>query len=320
VVHATDRYDPSALPVPHGYELASEERRLLRSRPPAAALEWAAAAFGPNARVLHARSRPGGTSSAIHVVTVDDGHGERHHAVLRRYVRPDVMHEASAEVAIEAAALRLLAASSLPTPRLIAADHSGEAAGVPAVLMSLLPGRIEWAPSPARLEPFLERLAGPLLAIGEVTVPTNAPIPAYRPYELGRTLGPPPWSRLPRRVWDTAVALYQGAPPLPDRRFIHRDYHPGNVLWRRGAVSGVVDWQHASLGALEADVGHCRANLHGHFSAAVADRFLRIWQAISGRTDYHPYWDVAVVLTAPGSYGPPDATLDEFVAAAIARL
>ena len=97
MVHATDRYDPSELPVPHGYELAPEQRRLLRSRPPAVALEWAAAAYGHGARVLHARSLPGGTSSAIHVLTVDDRRGGRHQAVLRRYVRPDVMHEASDE-------------------------------------------------------------------------------------------------------------------------------------------------------------------------------------------------------------------------------
>ncbi len=319
-MRSDDRYDPSTLPVPHGYELASEQRRLLRSRPPAAALDWAAAAFGPGARVLHAHSRQGGTSSAIHVVTVEDGHGRRHRAVLRRYVRPDVLHEAADLATTEAAALRLLATSSLPTPELIAVDLTGAAAGAPAVLMSLLPGRIEWAPSAARLEQFLERLAEPVLAIGDVTVPAGTRIQAYRPYELGRPLGPPPWSRLPRKVWDAAVALYQAAPPTGERRFIHRDYHPGNVLWRRGAVTGVVDWQQASLGALEADVGHCRMNLHWHFSAAVADRFLRIWQAISGRTEYHPYWDVAVVLAPPSSYGPPDAKLDEFVASAISRL
>ncbi len=315
-----DRYDPCTLPVPHGYELTPEERRLLRSRPPAAALEWAAGAFGPGAWVLHARALRGGKSSAVHVVTVDDGRGTRHQAVLRRYVLPEVQHEAAELTATEAAALRLLAASPLPTPELIAADHTGACAGVPSVLMNLLPGRIEWAPSPNGLEPFLARLAEPLLTISEVAVPAGAPILAYRPYELGRELGPPPWTRLPQGVWDEAVALYEAAPPLPERRFIHRDYHPGNVLWRRGAVAGVVDWQHAKLGAPEADVGHCRVNLYWHFSASVADRFLRHWQAISGRTEYHPYWDVAVVLAPPSSYGPPDAKLDEFVAAAVARL
>lgn len=319
-MHEDDRYDPSKLPVPHGYALATEEHRLLRSRPPAAALDWAAAAFGPHARVLHARSRQGGSSSAIHVVTVDDGRGARHQAVLRRYVRPDTEHEAMERVASEAVALRLLASSALPTPELIAVDDTGAAAGVPAVLMSLLPGRIEWAPPPARLERFLARLAETLLAIGEVSLPAGVRVPPYSPYELGRALGPPAWSRLPGKVWEQAVALYEGPPPSPERRFIHRDYHPGNVLWRRGAVTGLVDWQHASLGAIEADVGHCRANLHWHFSAAVADRFLRHWLAISGRTEYHPYWDVAVVLTEASSYGPPDAKLDEFVAAAVARL
>jgi aminoglycoside phosphotransferase (APT) family kinase protein len=319
-VRSDERYDPSTLPTPHGYELAPDQRRLLRSRPPAAALEWAAAAFGPTARVLNASSRRGGSSSAIHVITVDDGHGTRHQAVLRRYVLPEVQHEAADLAATEAAALRLMAASPVPTPELIVADPTGADAGVPTVLMSLLPGRLEWAPAPARLERFLARLVEPLLTISEVAVPPGAGISGYRPYELGRAVGPPPWTRLSSRVWDTAVALYEAAPPLPERRFIHRDYHPGNVLWHRGAITGVVDWQSAKLGAPEADVGHCRVNLCWHFSADVADRFLRHWQAISGRTEYHPYWDIAVVLAPPSSYGPPDAKLDEFVAAAVARL
>ena len=29
---------------------------------------------------------------------------------------------------------------------------------------------------------------------------------------------------------------------------LHRDFDPGNVLWRRGTVSGAVDWQDARTG------------------------------------------------------------------------
>ena len=69
------------------------------------------------------------------------------------------------------------------------------------------------------------------------------------------------------------------------RRFIHRDYHPGNGLWRGGAISGIVDWASASVGAPVADVGHCRVNL----DPAAADRFLAAWRSIAGRDDYD-FW------------------------------
>jgi aminoglycoside phosphotransferase (APT) family kinase protein len=257
-------------------------------------------------------------SSAVHVVAVDDGRGTSHRAVLRRYVRPELQAEEPDLASREATALRVAASAAVPTPELIAVDPTGDEAGVPTVLMTLVPGRIEWAP--ANVEAYLWRLAQPLVLISQVPVPAGVSIPAYRPYELGRPLGPPPWTRLPGRVWDAAVELYEGPPPLSEELFIHRDYHPGNVLWRRGAVSGVVDWASASLGSPEADVAHCRSNLHDHFGRAVADRFLAIWQRVSGRQDFHPYWDIAVVLGPPACYGPPDAGLDEFVGAAISRL
>jgi len=102
--------------------------------------------------------------------------------------------------------------------------------------------------------------------------------------------------------------------------FIHRDYHPGNVLWSGRRVTGIVDWVNASRGAPEADVGHCRANLAGHFDHTVADRFLARHQARTGRTGYHPYWDLAVVVGPADSYGDPDPGLDAFVARAVAQL
>jgi len=43
-------------------------------------------------------------------------------------------------------------------------------------------------------------------------------------------------------VWERAVEISRGpAPDLP-AVLLHRDFHPGNVLWRYGRVSGVVDW------------------------------------------------------------------------------
>jgi aminoglycoside phosphotransferase (APT) family kinase protein len=306
------------LPVPHGYELTPEARALLRSRPPARALAWVAAAFGVGARVTSARSRDGGISSAIHVVTIETGGGTRQRCVLRRYVRPEVQAEEPDLAAREAVALKVAAAGTIATPELVAVDPTGDEAGVPAVLMTLVPGRIEWAP--ADLDRFLDRLVEPVLAIAAVDVPADAGLPAYYPYPPDESAGSPHTTRLPARVWDTAFALAAGPPPISERLFIHRDYHPGNVLWRRGVVSGVVDWQAASLGSPEADIGHCRANLDRHFGAAVADRFLERWQRASGRADYHPYWDVSVVLSFAGAHPGPDPWLDHFVGAAIARL
>jgi len=83
----------------------------------------------------------------------------------------------------------------------------------------------------------------------------------------------------------------------------------------------VVDWANASLGAPEADVGHCRANLAGHLRPAVADDFLARWQALTGRESYHPYWDIVAEVGPADSYGDePDPELDAWIARVVAEL
>jgi hypothetical protein len=72
---------------PHGFSLDEDEHRLLRGRPPAAALEWVCAAVGAGSRVVSVRAQAGGNSSAVHRVIVTDSLGATHRMVLRRYVR-----------------------------------------------------------------------------------------------------------------------------------------------------------------------------------------------------------------------------------------
>ena len=57
------------------------------------------------------------------------------------------------------------------------------------------------------------------------------------------------------------MEINHGPPPGLPEVLVHRDYHPGNVLWRRSKISGVVDWQAACTGPAVADVAHCRVNL-----------------------------------------------------------
>jgi aminoglycoside phosphotransferase (APT) family kinase protein len=290
----------------HGYELTPDERRLLRSPPPPRAVAWCERVTG--GRVTQTRALEGGTSSAVSAVDLADGRA----LVLRRFVRaewlaeePDVPHR-------EPVALELLRDGPVPAPRLVASDPTGAGAGDPAVLMTRLPGAVEWRP--ADLDAFLRGLAALLPAIH--ATPTGPGLPAYAPYALeSRT--PPPWTSRPE-VWERGFAAFGERPPSDERRFIHRDFHPGNVLWVDGAVTGVVDWAGASIGAPGADVGHCRANLAAVLGLDAADRFLDL----CGASAHHPYWDVVAALG-----GHDDATFagwtpreEEFLARAVARL
>jgi aminoglycoside phosphotransferase (APT) family kinase protein len=286
-----DNSKPNALGLrspAHGYCDDPPTRRLLRARPPRPALAWAERQLG--GRVVSARALRGGMSSAVHLLTFESAGGTRERVVLRRYVRPELNVEDPGIAAREARILRFAEAIEVPTPRLLAFDQSGAAAGTPSLLMSLLRGRVDWWPKD--IETWLGRLAELLPRIHAAALPPPGVIPSYRPYQQV-SYRPPSWARLPK-VWEQAVEILNGpAPDLP-AVFIQRDFHPGNVLWWRGAVSGVVDWQSASIGPAAVDVGHCRANLLG-FSRSVADRFTRLWEKVADTT-YHPWVDVVTVM------------------------
>ena len=273
----------------HGFCDDDETRRLLRSRPPAQALAWAGRYLG--ARVTSARAMRGGMSSAVHLLTAELPRGGSVQAVLRRYVRPEVNEEEPDIARQEAEVLRFVEPLNVPTPRLLAVDPTGDEAGVPALLMSRLPGRVDWWPTDA--DPWLRGLAETLPRIHASPLPSPpGAIRPFVPYKQ-RSYEPPSWARHPA-VWEEAAEIFHGPAPDEPVVLIQRDFHPGNVLWRYGKVSGVVDWQVASIGPAALDVAHCRANLLG-YGSDVAERFTALWEQASGMT-YHPWAEVVTVV------------------------
>lgn len=254
----------------------------------------------------------------MHAVDVERG-GRVLELVLRRFVRADWLADEPDLAEREAEALDLLEPTPVAAPVLVAVDVDGRECDVPAVLMTRLRGRT--TADPRELEARLRQLAEPLPVINAVAVPAGTRVRAYRPYSVDDDLQVPEWTARPS-MWERAIAVHKGPRPVAPECLIHRDYHPGNVLWEGSAVSGVIDWANTSRGAAAADVGHCRLNLHGEFDDA-ADRFLAAWWAVSGETGYDPYWDIVAGVGCLPPNGPAwdDATsLEDFVARAVARL
>jgi aminoglycoside phosphotransferase (APT) family kinase protein len=261
--------------------------------------------------VLH-----GGASSAMYALELDGAIGR---AVLRCYVSiPEVEHEPDL-ARREAEVLQLLTSSPLPTPELIAVDPDGSVAGVPAVVMSWLPGRALWDARGAR--PWVEGLAEVLPEIHDVSVVGND-LRNYSPYAQ-KSYEPPKWAT-DRRAWERAVEHFHEPPPDLGRSFIHRDFHPGNVLWTRGRVNGVVDWQSGCAGPPSVDIGHCRANLLLDGSG-LAELFTVAAEQATGRP-YHPWADIACFIGMLDHLrsGPPREAgrraIDRAISSAVANL
>jgi aminoglycoside phosphotransferase (APT) family kinase protein len=260
---------------------------LARRRPPPEALRWAAGSIGRGAQIVSVRRLRGGTSTAIHAIDIEDRRGQRHRLVLRRFVRPnwqrpDLLRR-------EAAVLDLLRDVAIPAPQLVAVDASAQACDVPALLMTRLSGRIDLTPRDMRS--WLGQMAVALPPIHEVRVPRDS-VRSYQPYTDPATLALPWWSGQ-REAWKQVLDLARGPRPAARACFIHRDYHPTNILWSRGRLSGVIDWINAAIGPPGIDLGHCRVNLVRLYGVKAADRFLAEYASLTGAqpADYDPYWD-----------------------------
>ena len=273
----------------------------MTSELPPAVLQWAARAVGGGAAVQDARPLAGATSSRIYALDVQSG-TRLLPLVLRLYNNAQWLTQEPDVPRREAAALRKAFGAGLSVPELIASDPTGErSGGLPAVLMTRLPG-CPWL-TPNDLDSWLYALAEALLPVH--AVPAEDLSWHYKTYGDLSDLTPPAWSRIPR-LWERAIAIAQGpAPPAPEC-LIHRDYHPNNVLWSDGRVSGLVDWTMGCRGAANVDVAWCRKNLIHLHGLAAADRFLRAYEDLAGASfTYHPYWDVLDLMEElPGPPAP----------------
>ncbi len=271
--------------------MTDPSQRALRSRPPALALRWVETAVGPGTRVTSVRRLRGGDSSAVHAVTVERG-GVVQPLVLRRFVRADWVAREPDIALREAAALRVLEPTQVPAPRLLAVDGDGQVAGVPSVLMTRLPGKTVLIPGD--MDRWLQQLAEALPPIHAIR-PTAEDLPwRWEPYNDMTSLQVPPWTKRPRE-WEAALEVGRGPRPQFSERLIHRDYHPANILWLRGRISGVADWVNACRGPSGVDIGHCRRNLAILHGVDVADRFL---EHCLEWAEYDPYWDIVTLLDA----------------------
>ncbi len=123
-------------------------------------------------------------------------------------------------------------------------------------------------------------------------------------------------------MWERAAEIYHQPAPAASAVLVHGDFHPGNVLWRWGKVSGVVDWQAACTGPAIIDVAHCRVSMLT-FGTGAAERFTALWQRVSGAA-YHLWADVVTIIgfldDLRDDWGSERLLVEDMLAGAVAEL
>ncbi|MFH9008857.1 alpha/beta fold hydrolase [Streptomyces afghaniensis] len=248
---------------------------------------WVAKQLPQGRTVATSTFLTGGWSAQMRRLTLDDGTA----LALRTFVKPFFRRHALGLLAREAEILTLLAEQEVvPAPELIGVDATAEHCDHPSLLMSVLPGRVR-VDEEDDLDLRVDLLAAQLTRIHRV-------VPKERPRLYQAWTSPEKVLAPQGAMWERAVDVIRRDPPPYEGCFLHRDFHPGNVLFTGSGsdlrISGVVDWVETSWGPADLDVAHCSTALALLYGPEYGLGFRERYEAHGGRRTAdgpdHLYW------------------------------
>jgi aminoglycoside phosphotransferase (APT) family kinase protein len=208
--------------------------------------------------------------------------------VLRRYVN-EFANDLPMVIASEMRALttaRAILGDVVPQP--VAYDATRARSGSPSLIMTYLPG------NPVIHEIDLPQIVEPLALLHSQAAPKD--FPRYRHWFDSDRLAIPKWTKRPE-TWAELIDVVSSGEPSAQHVLLHRDYHPGNLLWENGRLSGIVDWPSSCSGPRGIDVAHTRGNLALVDGVSAAERFLRAYRQVIPSYDHDAWWDIADLLS-----------------------
>ncbi|MFE4537595.1 phosphotransferase family protein [Streptomyces scopuliridis] len=257
-------------------------------------LAWVSRHLAAGERVVRTEALHGGITAEMRRLTIGTRDGGTRDLVLRSFVN---VENAEDGLNREADALTLLTGTGVPAPGLVAVDPTAAHCEYPSLLMTHLAGRTVL--DDEGVETRVPLLARQLVAI-------HALRPAERPrtyvtLTTADTVVTPKGADA--AAWAAAIDLIRKPAPPYEGRFLHRDLHPGNVLFdvppsrpAAARITGVVDWTGASWGPVDLDVAHCSTNLallHGPaWGPRFADAYEEAGGVLAATASERLYWRV----------------------------
>ena len=127
-------------------------------------------------------------------------------------------------------------------------------------------------------------------------------------------------------IWNILIQELPQLQPVPSC-LVHGDYWSGNILWDKGQLTGILDWENAAFGDPGFDLAYCRMEMIIDGMWEAADTFLKVYESQTGRPIRHlglrelavavqPMWQHAPYL----NISPMKERFRQFVANAIRNL
>ena len=250
-----------------------------------------------HATLLEMQALAGGSSDAVHRLTVGYADGAQHCYVVRRYAARDA--QANPRIAADAfALLHSLHAQGIPCPRPRFYENASADFSQPLLATDFVDGSVDFAPP----DPIsaAEQMAAALAAIHRVEPhAATESLPSVDDRVSN-------WLVLSekRAIQDRVggASILKSWCPQAERSpvaLLHGDFWPGNMIWRNGTLVAVIDWEDAALGDPLADLAISRFDILFIYGRLAMEAFTRRYRSVTSIDAAQlPYWDLYAALRA----------------------
>ncbi len=256
--------------------------------------------IAPGAMLASAEAMNGGISADMTLLKLTQPDGVSKQVVVRRPGARVLQRESNA-TSNQFATLRAARAVGLPTPAPLALETSPELLGSPYLVLDFIAGEPDL--NPTDLDVFCAQLAAQLAAIhsadrSKVDLSHLPSHPNACP-ERERPASPPDPDPEPESEAGLRAVLQLDWPAntVNQAVLLHGDYWRGNVLWRDGQVTAVIDWEDDALGDPLADLANARLELRWSFGRHAMQALTNHYRSHMP-IDYTnlPDWDLCAAL------------------------
>ena len=249
-------------------------------------------AISPDLRLLSSTPAAAAFTNSVHILRCVSLAGNEVRLAVKRMTDDPDPERAAADFH----GLRIARKHGVPAPEPLYLDETGELLGIPGIMSGFIEGEQISRPEDARA--WAVDIARMLLRVHDVRPSVEDRSHIYD----GRWMG----LYFLRDSWPDTMAGHPLTAPIFEavlelrtslRRvrpvFLHMDYWPGNILWSRGRISGLVDWDAASHGDPALDVGYFRMNMYLRGIKEAAGIFLDYYESESGPVENLGFWELA---------------------------
>jgi aminoglycoside phosphotransferase (APT) family kinase protein len=196
--------------------------------------------------------------------------------------------------------LQVLHAAGLAVPTPYFLDQSGEIFPTPYLIIEYIEGEPEFTAIPS--PDFVRQIAVQLARIHSVDTAKLDFLPQQASGfgEQAPQANPSSDSRRIRAALESIGTLPQLNQPV----LRHGDFWPGNLLWKEGHLTAVIDWEDATLGDPLADFAISRLDMLLIFGIEAMQDFTQRYQSLTAFDfTYLPYADLGAALRAAPNLG-----------------